>query len=47
MLAILLSIPVALVIGNAIAAIPAYFAGRTAPAARFFAASELRTKSVL
>ncbi|MDQ1509332.1 MAG: putative transport system permease protein, partial [Actinomycetota bacterium] len=31
-LAIVLAIPVALVIGNAIAAIPAYFAGRTAPA---------------
>jgi len=30
--AIALAIPVALVIGNAIAAIPAYFAGRTAPA---------------
>jgi hypothetical protein len=28
----LLSIPAALVIGNVIAAIPAYFAGRTAPA---------------
>jgi ABC-type antimicrobial peptide transport system permease subunit len=32
MLALLLSIPVALMIGNAVAAIPAYVAGRTAPA---------------
>ena len=32
MLAILLAVPVALVIGNAVAAIPAYIAGKTAPA---------------
>ena len=32
MVAVVLAIPIALVIGNVIAAIPAFFAGRTAPA---------------